>query len=86
MSDATYNLNGGFKPATKRSADLNGPDFFPTPKWATFALLENETPTVKFGNAPAAMAPCRAFWQKPGSPYAVLISTTEAMVRRVSTF
>jgi hypothetical protein len=43
MSDVTYNLNGGFKPTTKRSADLNGPDFFPTPKWATFALIENET-------------------------------------------
>jgi hypothetical protein len=43
MSDATYNLNGGFKPTTKRFADLNGPDFFPTPRWATFALIENET-------------------------------------------
>jgi hypothetical protein len=43
MSDATYNLNGSFKPPTKRSADLNGPDFFPTPRWATFALTENET-------------------------------------------
>jgi hypothetical protein len=43
MSDASYNLNGSFKPTTKRSADLNGPDFFPTPKWATFALIENET-------------------------------------------
>jgi hypothetical protein len=42
MSDATYNLNGSFKPTTKRSADLNGPDFFPTPRWATFALIENE--------------------------------------------
>src|SRR5690242_1799263 len=40
--DATYNLNGGFKPTTKRSADLDGPDFFPTPKWATFALIDNE--------------------------------------------
>lgn len=30
--DATYNLNGGFKPATKRFADLDGPDFFPTPQ------------------------------------------------------
>ena len=40
--DATYNLNGGFKPTTKRSADLGGPDFFPTPKWATYALIENE--------------------------------------------
>ena len=42
MPDATYNLNGGFKPTMKRSADLNGPDYFPTPRWATFALVENE--------------------------------------------
>lgn len=40
--DATYNLNGGYKPTTKRFADLNGPDFFPTPPWATLALLDNE--------------------------------------------
>jgi hypothetical protein len=40
--DATYNLNGGFKPTLKRFADLNGPDFFPTPRWATFALIESE--------------------------------------------
>jgi len=42
MADATYNLNGGFKPTLKRFADLSGPDFFPTPKWATFALIDNE--------------------------------------------
>jgi len=42
MADATYNLNGGFKPTMKRFADLSGPDFFPTPRWATFALIENE--------------------------------------------
>ncbi len=41
--DATYNLNGGFKPTTKRFADLSGADFFPTPKWATHALIDNET-------------------------------------------
>ena len=41
MSDPTYNLNGGFKPTMKRFADLDGPDFFPTPAWATFALIEN---------------------------------------------
>lgn len=41
--DATYNLNGGFKPTTKRRADLDGPDFYPTPAWATFALMDNET-------------------------------------------
>lgn len=40
--DATYNINGGFKPTLKRFADLGGPDFFPTPQWATFALIDNE--------------------------------------------
>lgn len=40
--DATYNLNGGFQPTTKRSADLDGPDFYPTPRWATYALIESE--------------------------------------------
>lgn len=40
--DISYNLNGGFKPTTKRFADLSGPDFFPTPAWATFALIDNE--------------------------------------------
>lgn len=40
--DTTYNLNGSFKPTMKRFADLDGPDFFPTPAWATHALIENE--------------------------------------------
>jgi hypothetical protein len=40
--DATYNLNGGLKPTLKRFADLEGPDFYPTPKWATHALIDNE--------------------------------------------
>jgi hypothetical protein len=40
--DATYNLSGGFKPTIKRFADLDGPDFFPTPSWATHALIDNE--------------------------------------------
>src|ERR1700743_4015230 len=40
--DATYHLSGGFKPTLKRFADLDGPDFFPTPAWATFALIDNE--------------------------------------------
>ena len=40
--DETYNLNGGFKPTMKRFADLDGPDFFPTPAWATYALIDNE--------------------------------------------
>src|SRR5947207_8382444 len=41
--DASYNLNGGFKTALKRFADLDGPDFFPTPDWATYALIDNES-------------------------------------------
>ena len=40
--DTTYNLSGGFKPTIKRFADLDGPDFFPTPSWATYALIDNE--------------------------------------------
>lgn len=41
--DATYNLNGGYKPTLKRFADLSGADFFPTPRWATYALIDNES-------------------------------------------
>jgi hypothetical protein len=40
--DMTYHLNGGFKPTIKRFADLDGPDYFPTPAWATHALIDNE--------------------------------------------
>jgi hypothetical protein len=40
--DSTYNLNGGLKPTLKRFADLDGPDFYPTPTWATYALIDNE--------------------------------------------
>lgn len=40
--DATYNINGGLKPTLKRFADLSGPDFYPTPAWATYALIDNE--------------------------------------------
>jgi len=40
--DSTYNLNGGFKPTIKRFADLQGPDYFPTPEWASYALIHNE--------------------------------------------
>lgn len=42
VPDATYNLNGGIKPTARRTADLDGPDFFPTPAWATKALLAVE--------------------------------------------
>ena len=40
--DKTYNINGSYKPTLKRTADLNGADFYPTPEWATYALLDNE--------------------------------------------
>lgn len=30
------------QPTMKRLADVNGPDFYPTPEWATTALIENE--------------------------------------------
>lgn len=40
--DSTYHLNGAYKPTTKRFADLDGPDFYPTPAWATYALIDNE--------------------------------------------
>jgi hypothetical protein len=42
LMDASYNLQGGFKPTTKRNADLDGSDFYPTPTWATYALIDNE--------------------------------------------
>lgn len=41
--DSSYNLFGAPKPTIKRSADLDGADFYPTPAWATFALIENES-------------------------------------------
>lgn len=41
--DTTYNLNGAFKPTKKRFADIDGPDFYPTPAWATHALLKYES-------------------------------------------
>lgn len=30
------------QPTMKRIADLGGPDFYPTPTWATYALIDNE--------------------------------------------
>ena len=40
--DETYNLAGRFMPKLKRLADRDGPDYFPTPAWATYALIDNE--------------------------------------------
>lgn len=41
--DTTYNINGSYKPTTKRFADIDGPDFYPTPSWATHALMKYES-------------------------------------------
>jgi hypothetical protein len=30
------------QPTLKRVADVDGPDFYPTPAWATYALIDNE--------------------------------------------
>ncbi len=30
------------QPTMKRVADVDGPDFYPTPRWATHALIDNE--------------------------------------------
>jgi len=40
--DTKYNPNGSYIPTTKRYADLDGADFYPTPAWATHALIESE--------------------------------------------
>ena len=39
--DVAYNMNGAFIPTPKRNVDIGGADFYPTPKWATYALIEN---------------------------------------------
>ena len=68
MSDATYNLNGGFKPTMKRFADLNGPDFFPTPRWATFALIENEKFKGEIWESACGDGTMSRFLQETGQP------------------
>jgi hypothetical protein len=35
-------LKRGLQAAIKRLADLEGPDFFSTPAWATYALIDNK--------------------------------------------
>lgn len=42
MSQSDFSLNLAYQPTNKRFADQDGPDFFPTPEWATAALMENE--------------------------------------------
>lgn len=40
--DKSYHINRNYQPTLKRFADIDGPDFFPTPEWATYALIDNE--------------------------------------------
>jgi hypothetical protein len=66
--DATYNLSDGFKPTSKRFADLDGPDFFQTPAWATYALIDNEKFSGEiWESALAVMARCLGFSQRPAA-------------------
>ena len=41
--DKTYKVNAAFQPTTKRNVDMAGTDFYPTPSWATHALLSRES-------------------------------------------
>jgi hypothetical protein len=68
MADATYNLNGGFKPTMKRFADLEGPDFFPTPHWATFALADNERFTGDIWECACGDGAMSKVLEKTGAP------------------
>jgi hypothetical protein len=43
----TYHPNGGFKPAMKRFAELDGPDFLPMPEWAACSPIANEALGVR---------------------------------------
>jgi hypothetical protein len=40
--DSTYTISGSPAPTARRTADLDGPDYYPTPSWATEALLQVE--------------------------------------------
>ena len=42
MTDAKYESIGNFQPTLKRLADRSGADFYPTPRWATRSLIDNE--------------------------------------------
>ena len=40
--NATNRDKGYFPPTMKRNVDIRGDDFYPTPAWATYALIDNE--------------------------------------------
>ncbi len=43
MTQANYSSNSYPQPTTKRRVDSGGPDFYPTPRWATQALVDHES-------------------------------------------
>ena len=43
MTHSNYSLNSYPQPTTKRRVDSGGPDFYPTPSWATQALVDHES-------------------------------------------
>lgn len=43
FSNRNYGSRSSTQPTTKRVVDGDGPDFYPTPSWATEALLKHET-------------------------------------------
>ncbi len=42
MTNSNYSPNSYPQPTTKRRVDSGGPDFYPTPRWATQALVDHE--------------------------------------------
>lgn len=42
LNEKKLNTNGLHKPPARRIADLDGPDFYPTPDWVTKALIDHE--------------------------------------------
>lgn len=41
--DKGFNITGAPMPTTKRRIDMDGPDYYPTPAWATRALIEHHS-------------------------------------------
>jgi len=43
VTQSNYSPNSYPQPTTKRRVDSGGPDFYPTPRWATQALVDHES-------------------------------------------
>ena len=84
--DATYNLSGGFKPTIKRFADLDGPDFFPTPPWATYALIDNEKFSGDIWESACGDGAMSRVLAETGLQFAVPISIIAGLAKLASIF